>query len=117
MTDRARFILHWYIVIVATALAIILSHHNSMESRALRLDLKVMTLEIKGETDTIIPMGKLRNETRAKAEKLQRSALFLAIALATISPALGATSGVRVLVGVSFIAAGVGSVFVGMALL
>lgn len=77
-----------YGALVACILAIVLMLGNNYESKANRLDLKVMTLELKGDSSVIDRMGVLRNHTRAQAENLQVAALLLAIALVLFSTAI-----------------------------
>jgi hypothetical protein len=88
MTSKYRKALAIYGAIVACVLAVLLMLGNNLENRAARLDLKVMTLELKGNTSVIDRMGKLRNLTRAKAETLQIAAIFLVVALALFSFAI-----------------------------
>lgn len=77
-----------YGAIVACVLAIVLMLGNNLENKAARLDLKVMTLELKGDSSVIDRMGKLRNLTRARAETMQVAAIFLVVALALFSIAI-----------------------------
>lgn len=88
-TSRFKNVLAIYGSILACCLAVALMIGNNLENKAARLDLKVMTLELKGDSSVIDRMGKLRNLTRAKAETMQVAAIFLVVALALFSIAIG----------------------------
>ena len=88
MSNKYRKTLAIYGAILACVLAIVLMLGNNYENRATRLDLKVMTLELKGDASVIDRMGKLRNLIRAKAETLQIAAIFLVVGLALFSIAI-----------------------------
>ncbi len=105
MSKHFSIVLALYMSLVASSLAIVISKGNSYENQALRLDLKVMTLELKGQSSVIDRMGRLRNAVRAKAEVFQTSALLLAIAVTVLAPALSTLNpAIFFLVAVSFIA-------------
>lgn len=105
MTDRYKSLIAIYLSITACCLAVASMKEDDYRSRAFRLDLKVMTLELKGQSSVIDRMGILRNQTRAKAEKMEAAVLLLAIAFAVASPALIAgVAGAWFLIGISWLA-------------
>jgi len=112
-----KWLARLYLIAVSIALGGTLLLQSDYESKALRLDLKVMTLEIKDQSAIIDRMGKFRNQTRAIAQKLQ-----LAVFLLLIAVILGA-EGRRVegsddwfLIAVSVMATGAASYFAAVAL-
>ena len=113
MTDRAKSIVAIYLATIACCLAVVSMVEDEYRSRAFRLDLKVMTLELKGQSSIIDRMGVLRNHTRAKAAKMQTAVLLLAIAFAVASPALIANvAGAWFLILTSWVASGSAAYFV-----
>ena len=112
MTDRAKSTITVYGSIIACILAAVLMLHNSFESNAMRLDLKMVELRLKKKPSIINRMGALRNEVRARANKLQIAALLFAIALAVVTPILVSSGiGARVMAFVSFSSAASGAYF------
>jgi hypothetical protein len=81
VVDRFRSVIAVYLVLLGCALAVVSMKENDYRSRASRLDLKVMTLELKGQSAVIDRMGVLRNQARAKAEQFEAAALMLTISL------------------------------------
>jgi hypothetical protein len=81
MTDRLKSLTALYLVILGCALAVVSMKEDDYRSRASRLDLKVMTLELKGQSAVIDRMGVLRNQSRAKAEQFEAAMLLLTIGL------------------------------------
>lgn len=81
MADRIKSFTALYLVILACALAVVSMKEDDYRSQASRLDLKVMTLELKGQSAVIDRMGVLRNQSRAKAEQFQAAVLLLTIGL------------------------------------
>lgn len=74
-----------YGTVLACVLAIVLMVQGNYESTAGRLDLKVMTLELKKQANVIDRMGVLRNRIRAKAEMLQFAAFAFVVSMALFS--------------------------------
>jgi hypothetical protein len=64
-----------------TLTALVSMKEDDYRSRASRIDLKVMTLELKGQSAVIDRMGTMRNQARAKAEQFEAAALLLTIGL------------------------------------
>ena len=117
MTDRGKAYIAIWLSFLACAFAVANMKEDSFRSTASRLDLKVMTLEIKGPSALIPRMGKLRNETRAKAEQMEAAVVLLAIGLAVAAPAMIASmAGAWVLLSVSGIAATSAGYFAVMAI-
>jgi len=105
MEAKSRNIWAIYGAVIACAFAIVLMVQNDYDNRASRLDLKIMTLELKGQSSVIDRMGVLRNYTRATAEKLQVVAVLFAVALALFSAAIATDGwGSRFLLGCSLLA-------------
>ena len=118
MTDRAKSTITVYGSIIACILAAVLMLHNSFESNAMRIDLKMVELRLGKQSPTIHRMGTLRNEVRARANKLQIAALLFAIALAVVTPILVSSGiGARVMALVSFSSAVSGAYFLATAII
>jgi hypothetical protein len=88
MTDAIRAFISVYLMAIACAFGLVSIEQGNFESQASRLDLKVMTLELKGQSSVIDRMGVLRNHTRAKAVKMEQAVRLLAIALPVAATAL-----------------------------
>jgi hypothetical protein len=81
MVDRLKSLTALYLVILGCALAVVSMKEDDYRSRASRIDLKVMTLELKGQSAVIDRMGTMRNQARAKAEYFEAAILLLTIGL------------------------------------
>ena len=103
---RANITAAW-IAIVVLALGVASDRESEFRQQAQRLDLKVMTLELKGQSAVIDRMGVFRNETRATAEKWEAVVLRLSLAAAIAAVAITVTGWMWLMLGfVSIFAAG-----------
>jgi hypothetical protein len=117
MSDRIRLFIAVYIGFLAAALTITADEEGDLKALANRTDLRVAIMEIKGQTEIIIPTRKLRNDQRRQARSLEQAARLLTIAVAVASPALIASvGGAWLLIGISMIALGGAGYFTVMAL-
>ncbi len=114
LLDRSTATGVWLILLT---LALILSakFENDYRTRAHRLDLKVMTLELKGQSAIIDRMGRWRNETRATAERFEAAVLSFSAAAAFAGIALAAPGIWLVVMPLSALAAISGTGFGGWA--
>jgi hypothetical protein len=71
-----------WIAILVLALGVASDRESQFRQEAQRLDLKVMTLELQGNSSIIDRMGVLRNQKRATAERWESTALSLSLAAA-----------------------------------
>jgi len=90
MTSRTNVTACW-VALVVLALGVASNQEGNFRDQAQRLDLKVMTLEITNNPETIPRMNDWRNETRATAEAWEQIALRLSVAAAIGAVALTVT--------------------------
>jgi hypothetical protein len=107
MTERMKSYIAVYLATLACVLAIASMQEDNFKSTASRADLRVAVMEVKNQTMGIAGMRKLRNDQRARGERMERAVLLLTIAFAVASPALIASAaGAWFLLYVSGIAVG-----------
>lgn len=107
MTDRIKSLIAIYLSITACCLILASMKEGNFKSAALRADLRVAVMEIKGHSNTITGIRQIRNDNRQRGEDMERAAMLLAIAFAVASPALIAgVAGAWFLITVSWVASG-----------
>jgi hypothetical protein len=106
MRDRLKLFIAIYIGFLAAALSIGSDVERDLKASANRADLRVAVMEIKGQSNVITGMRKIRNAQRARADGLQGAMHLLTIAVAVASPALIAVgAGAWLLLSASLITA------------
>jgi len=99
MTDVRTNVTAAWIAILVLALGVASHFESDHRQQAQRLDLKVMTLELKGTSAVIPRMNRWRNEARAKAEKWERAVLSLSLAAAIAAISITVTGWMWLLLG------------------
>jgi hypothetical protein len=112
MSERARSLIAIYLAFIACCLAVASMKEDDFKSAANRADLRVTVMEIKGQTNTITGMRSIRNEQRARGDRMEAAVLLLTIAFAVATPALIAgVYGGWMLILVSWVASGSAAYF------
>lgn len=105
-----------YVAILGCALAVASMVERNYSETASRLDLKVMTLELKGKSTQ--KMGILRNDYRRRSVRFQFAVTLLAIAVAMGVASLAIVGGgIWILLGVSLIATASSGYFIALAVM
>jgi len=99
MSNARQNVTAAWIALLVLALGVASHFESDHRQKAQRLDLKVMTLELK-RTSAVIPrVNRWRNETRATAEKWERAVLSLSLAAAIAAISITVTGRMWLLLG------------------
>lgn len=102
MSDIRRTGIAIYLAFVACILGVANIAEGNYRELAQRADLKLMVLELKGQSAVIPKFGILRNQKRRIANRIQAGVVLILISLATGTAALVASwRGAQILLGVS----------------
>jgi len=114
MTARAKFTAIWAaILMIAWGLAV--KFEGDYRDLAARLDLKILTLEVKGSGAVIPHMNDWRNANRAAAKRLEAAVVALGVAAGVAAIAAAVTGFAWWALALSLLGAGAAAFFALMA--